>query len=99
LIENIIAYKKDIKALNNEIEDLKDQRDKCFEEFDQDVPSPVRDERRRRQQVKGRRSALASRETPNRDRENPRDIYYMITINCKYRRRIHNLLKELRLIN
>jgi len=29
----------------------------------------------------------------------PEDIYYMLHINCKYRKRIHTMLKELRLIN
>lgn len=33
------------------------------------------------------------------DSDKPNDIYFMITINCRYRRRIHELLKELRLIN
>ena len=98
-IEGIGNYKKDIKSLNNEIEDLQDQRDKCFDEFDEDIPNPVRDERKRREQAKGRKSALASRDTPNRGKDNPRDIYYMITINCRYRRRIHAMLKELRIIN
>ena len=28
-----------------------------------------------------------------------KDIYYMIFINCKYRRPIHELLKDLRIIN
>lgn len=31
--------------------------------------------------------------------DKPNDIYYMITINCRYRKRIHELLKELRNIN
>ena len=33
------------------------------------------------------------------DSDKPNDIYYMITINCRYRKRIHELLKELRNIN
>lgn len=33
------------------------------------------------------------------DSDKPNDIYYMITINCRYRKRIHELLKELRTIN
>ena len=31
--------------------------------------------------------------------DKPSDIYYMIGVNCKYRKRIHDLLKELRNIN
>lgn len=31
--------------------------------------------------------------------DKPADIYYMITINCRYKMRIHSLLKELRNIN
>jgi hypothetical protein len=31
--------------------------------------------------------------------DKPIDMYYLIDINCKYKRRIHELLKELRLIN
>lgn len=33
------------------------------------------------------------------DNDKPNDIYYMITINCRYRKRIHEMLKELRNIN
>ena len=33
------------------------------------------------------------------DSDKPNDIYYMITVNCRYRKRIHELLKELRSIN
>lgn len=33
------------------------------------------------------------------DSDKPNDIYYMIGVNCKYRKRIHELLKELRNIN
>ena len=33
------------------------------------------------------------------DSDKPSDIYYMITINCRYRKRIHEMLKELRNIN
>jgi hypothetical protein len=31
--------------------------------------------------------------------DKPSDVYYMITVNCRYKQRIHNLLKELRNIN
>lgn len=33
------------------------------------------------------------------DNPNSTDIYHMIEINCKYRQRIHDMLKELRLVN
>lgn len=35
----------------------------------------------------------------NVESDKPHDIYYMIFINCKYKKRIHAMLKELRLIN
>jgi hypothetical protein len=35
----------------------------------------------------------------NLESDKPSDIYYMITINCRYKLRIHSLLKELRNIN
>lgn len=35
----------------------------------------------------------------NIESDKPSDIYYMITINCRYKMRIHALLKELRAIN
>jgi hypothetical protein len=35
----------------------------------------------------------------NLESDKPADIYYMITINCRYKLRIHSLLKELRNIN
>lgn len=31
--------------------------------------------------------------------DKPDDIYYMLHTNCKYRKRIHTMLKDLRLIN
>lgn len=31
--------------------------------------------------------------------DKPTDMYYMIEINCKYRKTIHDLLKKLRYIN
>lgn len=35
----------------------------------------------------------------NIESDKPHDIYYMIFINCKYKKRIHAMLKELRMIN
>jgi hypothetical protein len=35
----------------------------------------------------------------NVESDKPHDIYYMIFINCKYKKRIHAMLKELRMIN
>jgi len=103
MIENIDQYKKDIKNLLEEVDDLDELRDKCFEEFDLDIPYPVRDERKKRGANKGRKGALSPRGAPVRDKnygyQGPITVYYMIHVNCKYRKRIHSLLKELRLIN
>ena len=60
-IESIDAYQKEIKELLDEIEDLGERRDKCFEEFDPEIPYPVRDERNKREKTKGTKSALGPR--------------------------------------
>jgi len=33
------------------------------------------------------------------DSDRPTDMYYLLDINCKYKKRIHDLLQDLRLIN
>jgi hypothetical protein len=36
---------------------------------------------------------------PDYGEEKPTDMFYMLSVNCKYRKRIHQMLKDLRNIN
>lgn len=66
----------------------------------------MREERAKREKNRGRKSALGPRGAAKsmakgRDYGYQGEItsYYMITVNCKYRKRIHDMLKELRGLN
>ena len=83
---------------------MKTDRDTCFGEFDVDIPRLIKDGREKRGKdvmspTEERARKKSMRIKVEDDREIPSDIYYMIHINCKYRKRIHELMKELRNIN
>ena len=61
MIESIDAYQKEINGLLDEIEDLGERREKCFDEIDPEFTYPVRDERTKREKNKGRKSAMGPR--------------------------------------
>jgi len=48
LIEGINNYVADIDKLWKDVNYLKEEKDECFEEFDEDVPSPVKEVRNKR---------------------------------------------------
>ena len=101
----------DIEDLMKYIIKLKDEKDLCFKEFNDDLPRMVKEARLKRQQITSGMGSPNNRKPGSKaattrgvdvnatDSDKPNDIYYMITINCRYRRRIHELLKELRNIN
>ena len=81
--------------MEGEVEQLRNEKDQCFNEFDEDIPAPVKNERKRRMQ-----NVLGKKKKPvNTESDKPTDMYYQISVNCKYRKRIHDMLKDLRAIN
>ena len=78
---------------------LREDRTTCYLEFDQDVPSAVKQERVHRLQQQAAQDKKKINIDMNVQSDKPSDIYYMITINCRYKMRIHALLKELRNVN
>ena len=97
----ITAYLDEIEELLVDVRELKKEKDTCFGEFDEDIPRPVKEERAQRiaheasLSPKGKQSMNKFSMTSDK----PTTIYYMITINCRYRYRIHTMLKTLRSIN
>lgn len=108
----LINYMDEIEELMKFIVQLKDEKDECFREFNGDLPRMVKEARVKRQQMSASMGSPTGRKAQTTkaglgknidfgatDSDKPNDIYYMITINCRYRKRIHELLKELRNIN
>jgi len=102
LIEGINNYLNDIDKLGTDVNYMKEEKDDCFEEFDEDVPTPVKEARNRRLKSmfspKAGKKAPVVKEWPTAS-DKPRDMYYMLSVNKKYRQRIHDMLKNLRAIN
>lgn len=103
-------YLDEIDELNGYINDLKQERDNCFLEFNEDIPRPVKEARIKRHNLnemgspKSKRAQTAKHTSSKLldldvTSNKPTDIYYLIHVNCKYRKRIHDMLKELRNIN
>jgi len=87
----------DIDELKTDVKDLKKQKDKCFDLFDEEIPAPVKVQRlKRRDREDGKNRKLDQNDPSNKIPKNP---YYMISVNCKYKPRIHQMLKQLRKIN
>ena len=99
-IEGINIYVADNDKLWKDVNYLKEEKDECFEEFDEDVPSPVKEVRNKRMSntspQKGKKGGFQPGPTAS---DKPTDMYYMMNINSKYRQRIHDMLKTLRSIN
>ena len=80
-----------------EVKDLKKQKDQCFGLFDEEIPAPVKVQRlKRRDREDGGHRKLDPADPSHKIPKNP---YYMISLNCKYKPRIHQMLKQLRKIN
>ena len=96
------SYLAEIEALSGEVDALQGKRDQCFGEFDADVPSVTKEERAHRVQYQNSQLPKGAPRRPvgfSTASDKPDDIYYMIHVNCTYRKRIHAMLKDLRLIN
>lgn len=79
---------------------VKGERADCFEKFNEDVPQEVRQERliRRKEQAelsrqKGKKGGT-EQPGPAAESGQPNDIYYMLSVNCKYKKPIRKLLKN-----
>lgn len=82
---------------------VKEERADCFEKFNEDVPQEVRQERLIRKkdlaELTRRRSTKTLVEQPGPaaaavESDQPNDIYYMLSVNCKYKKPIKRLLKN-----
>lgn len=96
LLNGITTYNGELDALNNDVLKMDKDREVCFVEFDADVPTSVKEERNKRNAEKLNLKKLMP---PSTASTKPEDMYYKIHINCRYRRRIHELLKQLRMLN
>mmetsp|Transcript_21886 Transcript_21886/g.33964 ORF Transcript_21886/g.33964 Transcript_21886/m.33964 type:complete len:673 (-) Transcript_21886:559-2577(-) len=103
LREGIENYMEEIAELLGEVDKLKEDKDKVFEDFDEDVPKPVKYDRLQRQgDILGSPSNRKSSKKllgANIESNKPTDMYYMLHVNSEYKKPIHELLKELRNIN
>jgi DNA repair exonuclease SbcCD ATPase subunit len=95
LLEGIKNYAEEIESLESDIKALDDDRAQCFSEFDADVPSSIKVERNKRNAAAGKKPKIE----PPTSSDKPEDMYYKLSVNCKYKQRIHELLKNLRNIN
>lgn len=95
LLEGLKSYLDQLHSINEEASALYQEREDCFEEFDDDVPSPVKEERKKRWSAVPHLKKRAVKTGSNR----PSDMYSQISVNCKHRQRIHDLLKSLRSLN
>lgn len=98
LIEGVDSYVVELKKLNGDVAQLQEDKDICFEEFDADLPSSVKVARNKRLHAQHAGKKGPAPTTPTNS-DKPEDMYYMLAVNCKYRKRIHDLLKNLRNIN
>jgi hypothetical protein len=96
LLEGVAQYEGELVALLNDVNGLDEDRNACFVEFDIDAPTSVKEERNKRN---ANQLNLHKLLPPSTASNKPEEMYYKLHINCKYRRRIHELLKSLRLIN
>lgn len=93
MLKGIESYLYELDDLEKDVKALDKDRDECFKDFDPELPQPVKNERPKR--AKGAKKDGGEKPFgPDQI-----DIYAYIHINCKYRKRIHELLKQLRMIN
>ena len=95
VLEGLKSYLDQLHDINEEASTLNRERTDCFEEFDAALPSPVKEERKKRWSAIPHLKKRAVKTTSDQ----PSDMYYQISVNCKYRQRIHDMLKALRSLN
>lgn len=97
LVDGIVQFLEDIGKIQEEVTEIQGLKDKCFGEFDKDVPEAVQSERTNKLQVQ--QKFLSRKKASTHSAKKPMDMYQMIEVNCKYRKRIHSMLQDLRNIN
>jgi len=95
ICDEINDYMDDLEKLARDVNYLKEEKDEIFEEFDEEIPSPVKIVRNKRNANKGGKKNKPC----NTDSDKPTDMYYMMAVNCQFRKPIHEMLKKLRAIN
>ena len=91
-----------MNSLQEEIKDLQGKRDACFKEFDSDIPRVIKEMRVNRMQMQNSKMGKGTGKKAGEfstSSNAPSDMYYMLHVNSKYRKRIHKMLKDLRVIN
>jgi len=90
LLEGIACYHPELDDLEKDINNLDNDRAECFGEFNPELPKSIKEERNKRN---------AGKKPKPTDSDKPEDMYYKCHVNCKYKKRIQDLLKTLRDIN
>jgi len=98
LIKRINEYMEELEKLEKDVMFLQSEQKDCFGMFDEEVPSPVKEVRNQRiaNRFKNQKNMPPLQSTES---DKPTDMYYMLAVNCKYRQRIQDMLKNLRMIN
>lgn len=74
-------FKNDMMDVQENITDQTAEREQVFKDFDKEIPQIVK--RERFQFMKG------FKELNQKISNKPQDVYYMIHVNCKYKKPIH----------
>jgi len=106
MMGGIGEYLAEVEQMQQELAGVKDERQDCFEAFNDEIPQEVRAERAIRKKnapepakSKGKRASpdkptlLRQAQEPESDK--PNDIYYMLSVNCKFKKLIQVVMKKI----
>ena len=108
------SYLMEIDVLLDEVKNMETQKDKCLDDFNGEIPKIVCDQRKKRhaenvaaksKQSTLKRPAMLKVGGPKKSisedhtHEEQLDIYKMLSTNCKFKKTIHQLLKDLKNVN
>lgn len=116
LESQMISYNSEISKLLIDINQLDQQKDVCFEEFNNELPKSVKDLRKfRKKEQAAANKVNANLKRPamlttkqhirsktsmaNGEEQSQSNIYDMIGLNCRFKKRIQQMLKDLKQIN
>ena len=117
LESQMISYNSEISKLLIDINQLDQQKDVCFEEFNNELPKSVKDLRKFRKKEQAaankvnanlKRPAMLTTKQHIRSKtsmangeaeQSQSNIYDMIGLNCRFKKRIQQMLKDLKQIN
>ena len=110
LEEQMTAYSEEIEVLLRDITQLDILKENCLTEFNAELPKPIKDLRKLRKKERETKvnpnlkrpaqlPTQSKKAKPTEEREDPTDIYVMINLNCRFKKRIEGMLKDLKEIN